>query len=146
MVRISSLYLIILAAFVCLFAACRTNQPLVQKASDYDYNYTVNDIEYIISFFTQDSSYFPKCDFNCIAFSPDSLVLQNSQERKCFHKNGFNIYKLSIYPETYTKYCYSYSCKITDLYNIVNGEVMSRGIINNDTMIIQMYKIMDPFW
>ena len=126
MARISSLYLITLAAFVCLLAACRSNQPLVKKAADYDYNYTANDIEYIISFFSQDSSYFPKCDFNCITFSPDSLVIQNSQVRKCFHKNGFNICKLSTDPDTYTKYCYSYSSKINDFYKIVKGEIMAK--------------------
>ena len=146
MSKTNSYFLIALAFVICIFGSCRTSSPFVKSTDNYDYKYTDDDIACIISFFTQDTTLLPKSDLECVVFSQDSIVVQNTHEKKSFHKDGFSIYKYSIYPETYDVFVYSYSGKIKDLYSIVRGEVMSRGLVSGDTVTIQVYKIMDPFW
>lgn len=139
-------FFIATAVVISVFVSCSTSSTIVKNADNYNYKYTDDDVACIIAFFTQDSSCLPKTDLECVTFSQDSLIVQNTHEKKCFHKNGFTLYKLSIYPDTYDAFFYSYSGEIRDIYRIVRGEVMSRGFVSGDTVTIRIYKIMDPFW
>lgn len=146
MFKTNPLFLISSAFVVCVLVSCRTSPPFVKSAENYNYKYTDDDIACIISFFTQDSLYLPKCDLECVVFSQDSLVVKNTHEKKCFHKKGFTLYKLSNYPDTYNAFSYSYSGKIINIHKIVRGEVMARGFVSGDTVTIQVNKVIDPFW
>ncbi len=141
----NSIFVLILF-FICILGACKTKSPLIKKITDYNYSFTNNDIACIITFFSQDTSYLSFANIDSSYLTKDSLIIQFNQEKKCFYKYGFTIYKLSSYHNTYTKFYYTYMGKIRGIERIVNGEVVSKGIVNNDTIITQVFQVSDPFW
>jgi hypothetical protein len=132
--------------FLCFVGACRTKSPFIRKTVDYNYTFTSKDTACLKAFFYQDTSYLSFVKLNNIDLTEDSLVVQYNEERKCFYKDGFTIYKLSSYNNTYTKFYYTYQGEIRGIERIVNGEIVSKGIVDKDVIIIKVYQISDPFW
>ncbi len=145
MVKINAM-LISAFIFLCIVGACQTKSPFIRKTADYKYTFTSKDTACLNAFFYQDTSYLYDANIDIFDLTKDSLIVQYNEEKKCFCKDGFTIYKLSSYNNTYTRLYYTCLGEIRGIERVVNGEIVSKGIVDKDVVIIKVYQISDPFW
>ena len=145
MVKINAI-MIPMFFLLCIVGACQSKSPFIRKAADYKYTFTGKDKACLDAFFNQDTSYLYDVSIENFDLTKDSLIVQYNGEKKCFYKDGFTIYKLSSYNNLHTKLHYTYTGEIRGIERVVNGQVVSKGIVDNDIIIIQVYQISDPFW